>query len=208
MTEDEARKLLPQYADGLLKPEQARELEEVLAQSPALQSELVEIEEKSIPLEPLNKGESLELSEELLTEALAPLRPSRSARIRLSDAMQDVHRHAEYVANTLPERGWKIFRLSFGLVSTLIALVLWLMYPRTSRSQDAHVVYILNFGVFAIGILFLMLGSLLARAEALVIGAISQKDVKPTRLEVLMLEVFGIVSVLSAGILYLYQGWH
>jgi hypothetical protein len=207
MTEDEARKLLPQYADGLLKPEQARELEEVLAQSPALQSELVEIEEKSIPLEPLSKGDNLGLSEELLTEALAPLRPSRSARIRLSDAMQDVHRHAEYVANTMPERGWRIFRLGFGLVATAIALLLWIMFPRTTRNEDGQIFYLLNFGVFMIGILFLLLGRLLAKAEALVIGAISQKEVKPTRLEVLMLEVFGIVSVLSAGVLYLYH-WH
>src|SRR4051812_41845366 len=96
MTEDEARQLLPMYVDGLLKPDQAREVEAAISTAPKLQAEFKTL-----------KAEANEVNA-LLNEALAPLRPSRSARMRVTDAMVDVHRRAEHVANTMPEKGWRI----------------------------------------------------------------------------------------------------
>src|SRR5258706_10779219 len=119
MTEDEARELLPMYVDGLLKPDDAREVEAVMANAPTLQSEFRRL-----------KDENAEVKA-LLNEALAPLRPSRSARMRLADAMVDVHRRAEHVANTLPEKGWRIFRYCFALVALLAALAAQRWFPRT-----------------------------------------------------------------------------
>src|SRR6266550_4460300 len=97
MTIDEARTLLSPYVDGVLDAGPARELETVLAASPDLQNEFKQLKEENA----------------LLKEALAPLRPSKSSRMRLSDAMLDVHRKASDVAEALPERGWRIFRLFF-----------------------------------------------------------------------------------------------
>src|SRR4051812_30626985 len=124
MTEDEARDLLPMYVDGLLRPEQAREVEAVLAKAPALQTEYKRLKEENLEVQ------------NMLNEALAPLRPSRSARMRLSDAMLDVHRRAEHVANTMPERGWRIFRFGLLVVTLLAAAVALKWFPRAPKLND------------------------------------------------------------------------
>lgn len=194
MTDDEARSLLPAYADGLLAPEQAREVEAALAASPQLQAELGKINEENA----------------LLTEALAPLRPTRSARMRVAEAMQlaaqDMHRHAQHVADTLPERGWRVFRLSFALVALAVAALLGHFRPLPPFIQgETYVLYYVTLGLFSIGILFLVVGNLLAHLEARAIGMVSQRELEPTRLEVLVLEVFGILSIVTAGVMYLLQ---
>ncbi len=97
MTIDEARTLLSQYADGLLAHEPARELEGVLARTPVLQDELKQIKEENA----------------LLEEALAPLRSSQSARMRLSDAMLEVHRQATNMAESLPNTAGAFYSAEF-----------------------------------------------------------------------------------------------
>ena len=194
MTEDEARTLLPAYADGLLAPKQTGEVEAALAASPRLQAELRKIREENA----------------LLTEALAPLRPTRSGRMRVAEAMQlaaqDMHRRAQEVAEMLPERGWRIFRLSFALVALGVAGLLGHFRPPPPFIEgETYVLYYVTLGLFAVGMIFLVVGNPLAHLEARIIGMMSQREVEPTRLEVLTLEVFGILSVVAAGIMYLLQ---
>lgn len=189
MTENEARSLLPMYAEGLLEPEKARQIEAVLDAAPSLKDELQKIREENA----------------LLTEALAPLRPSRSSRMRLSEAMMEVHRRAEHVANTLPERGWRVFRLCFALASVAVGFAALSTNPRMLDPENVLVFYA-TLCVFAIGVSFVLLGRLLAQAESRLMGLISRRRVEPSRLEILTLEVFGILSVLSAAALYVFAG--
>jgi len=196
MTEDEARDLLPLYVDGLLKPDQAREIDAAMAKAPKLQAEYKRLKEENAEVNAL------------LNEALAPLRPSRSARMRLTDAMVDVHRRVEHVANTMPERGWRIFRYVFALVSLLAAFIVFYRMPRGGGivRDEGLMLHYITLGVFMIGIVFLMCGRMLAELEARLIGKISSRDIEPTRLEILTLEVFGILSILASGALYIFQG--
>lgn len=194
MTEEEARKLLPQHADGLLPPEQAGEVEAALAASPQLQTEYRKLKEEN----------------ELLTEALAPLRPSHSARLRAVEAMQlvatDMHRRAQHVAETLPARGWLIFRLGFAIVALLLATGWSRMHPATALMADeVRLGHYVLLGLFAIGITLVVAGNILAQIEAYLMSLLSPREVKPSRLEILTLEVFGILSVLAAGIMALWK---
>ena len=190
MSETEARSLLPMYAEGLLEPAQAREVEATLDSAPTLKDELRRIREENA----------------LLTEALAPLRPSRSARMRLSDAMFEVHRRAEHVANTLPERGWRIFRICFSLASVALGLAAVTTTQMRALESENLMVFYATLGIFAIGVSFVLLGGPLAQMEARLLGVFSRGSVEPSRLEVLTLEVFGILSVLAAAALFVFTG--
>ena len=152
------------------------------------------------------KEDDTDFTDALLTEALAPLRPSVSARMRVSDAMLEVHRRAEKVANTLPEYGWRIFRLGFAFAALLGATVLMYFYPRVILNTDE--VYLMSYatsGVFIAGLCFLLFGRYLARIEALLFSVLSQRDLEPSRLEILTLEVFGIFCVLASSLMYWYM---
>ncbi|MCY3023307.1 MAG: hypothetical protein NTW87_30380 [Planctomycetota bacterium] len=192
MTDEQARKLLGPYADGLLGIQEAREVEATVAASPQLQAELKKIQEENA----------------LLTEALAPLRPTRSARMRVSEAMQqaaeEMHRRAQQMADSLPERGWRVFRLSFAMAAAIVGVLLAYFHPaRQVTDQETYLLYYATLGCFAVGVIFLLAGSVLARLEARLVSLVSKEEAEPTRLEILMLEVFGILSILTAGILYL-----
>lgn len=111
MTIEEARKLLTLYADGLLDPAQVHELEEVLARTPELQTEYRIIKDENT----------------LIAEALAPLRPTQSTRMRLSEAMQDVHRDSEELA----VRARRMSLIIMGVVILGLCCILlagWLYY--------------------------------------------------------------------------------
>jgi len=193
MTEDEARDLLPMYADGMLEVSQAREVEALVAKTPHLQVEVRKIKEENAEVHAL------------LQEALAPLRPSRSARMKISDAMVEVHRRAEHVANTMPERGWRIFRYAFALVALVGALLVSMKAPPPDPAKpEAIWLSFLTLGVFMIGVTFLLCGTSLANFEAKLMSAIRSREIEPTRLEILTLEVFGIVSILASSAFYLY----
>src|SRR4051794_16686500 len=113
MTLEEDRTPLTQYSDGLLPDEPPPEPAGVVEKKPSLPAGLKELKEENAMIE----------------EALAPLRSSKSARIRLSDAMLEVHRKATNVAEALPERGWRIFRLSFCFFALVGATLLAAFYP-------------------------------------------------------------------------------
>jgi len=194
MTEEEASQLLRLHVDGLLHPDQAREVDAALSASPELQAEFRNLKEEN----------------ELLTEALAPLRPSRSARLRVVEAMQlaatDMHRRARHVADALPERGWRIFRLCFAVLALFVAAMLGHFHPLPPFLPDeTRIGCYVTLGLFAIGIILLVAGDFLAQLETRFLSLVLQREVEPTRLEVLTLEVFGILSLLAAGIMYLWR---
>lgn len=187
MTIDEARALLSQYADGLLEPEPARQMETLLAETPDLRAELTQLKEENA----------------LLEEALAPLRSSKSSRMRLSDAMMEVHRKATNVAESLPERGWRIFRLSYCLLALVVASLLVQFYPPTPEALALRGTFILaTVGVFIIGLLFLLGGGVMAKAEARFTSAMSVQQNKPSALGVLLVQVFGAVTILGSFAMY------
>jgi len=59
-------------------------------------------------------------------------------------------------------------------------------------------------GIFCIGLVFVTGGSLLARLEARVVAAVSKGYSEPSRLEVLTIEIFGMLSIVAAVTLYFF----
>ena len=187
MTTDEARTLLPQYAEGLVKGSSVLELEVLLARSPDLQDELRRIKEENA----------------LLEEALAPLRPSQSARIRLTDRMYEVHRRAESMAQSLPVRGWRAFRLLFALAALGGATALVEYRPPSAQVVAEKGIFLYTIiGLFLLGLCFVLGGRCLARADARLKAGLTRDTFAPGTLEVLMVQVFGVLAVLAAMGMY------
>ena len=80
-------------------------------------------------------------------------------------------------------------------------------FPVQHRSENSVLFQYVTVGIFGIGMLLVLGGRVLAKAEYAVLGAVQHREVKASRLEVLLLEVFGILSVLTSAILYAYQFW-
>ena len=95
MTVEEARALLAPYADGLLDQAMAQEVEAVMARVPELQDEFRTIKEENA----------------LLAEALAPLRPTQSTRMRVSEVMLDTYKHAEESDKALLDQKSRIIKV-------------------------------------------------------------------------------------------------
>ncbi|HLX64309.1 MAG TPA: hypothetical protein VKX17_23755 [Planctomycetota bacterium] len=187
MTTDEARSLLTQYADGLLDDAPARELEGVLEKSPDLQAELKQIRDENA----------------LLEEALAPLRASKSARMRLSDAMFEVHRQATQMAESLPETGWRIFRLAFCFLTLVGATLLAAYYPPPAEVYVTKGMLLLSVVcVYVIGLTFVLVGATFARIETRLKSALTDRKKKPSALEVLLVQMFGMAAVISSFVMY------
>lgn len=140
MTVEEARSLLSYYADGLLEPEKAQELEALLAKQPELEAEYRTIKEENA----------------LLSEALKPLRPSQSTRIRLTDAMVEIHeRSAQEADREIAARKQRITHIVLlviilGLMAILAAAIFYHSYweqrktdrdrpPPYSRTEKGNV---------------------------------------------------------------------
>jgi hypothetical protein len=190
MTLDEARTLLPRYAEGSLEAAQAREVESLLADTPELQAQLRALKEE----------------EELLQEAFAPLRSTKSARMRLSDAMQDAHRKARRMAESLPEYGWRITRLCFGLLALIAAAALaYNSPPSESVLVQMPMFFYAIIGLYGIGLLFVLGGRTLSQWEARLLRKVAVPDAKPAALEVLTVEVFGVFAVLASLAMYLWM---
>jgi len=190
MTVEEAKGLLSQYADGVLEAEPAREIEGLLAQTPDLQKELTQIKEENWALE----------------QALAPLRPSKSARMRLTDAMIDVHRRAKHMAEALPERGSRIFRLFFSLMALGGATLLAQYRPPDAILLNGRgMLLMIVVMLFTIGLAFVLLGGSLARTEARLKAAMRGEQPEVSALGILILHVFGVLSVLCAFGMYLWM---
>ncbi len=192
MTEKEAFELLPQYTDGLLDDERSRAVAALVDGSPKLQMEVARL-----------KRESAEVGE-LLSEALSPLKPSRSARMRISDAMLEVHRRAENVANNMPARGWTFFRWVFTAVSVVIAGVA-ASVQRPAALDESVLLFYIGWVLYVVGVLLVLFGHSLADLEARFLGMVTREEPTPTRLEILMLEVFGVCCVIAAAAVFLMQ---
>jgi anti-sigma-K factor RskA len=108
MTVDEARKLLAPYADGLLEPEMAQEVEAVMARVPELQNEFNTLREENA----------------LITEALAPLRPSQSTRVRVSELMQDACQRSAEEDKALADSKWRIMKITIVVIVLGMCLIL------------------------------------------------------------------------------------
>lgn len=208
MSEDEAQKLLSMYADGLLEEDESREIEAAVEASPRLQRELERLQmlRKSGSFKPVSGRQSsmTPLSDELLAEALAPLRPSMSGRMRVADAMRAVHAQAQYVANTMPEGKWRMARLLFVLGSLFAAV--FMVYRNTNAeptfADQSMLYYYVTAIIYVLGLTLTLAGRPLAGVEARILGRISKRDTNPTRLEVLCVEVFGFCCIVVAGLMY------
>ena len=95
MTVEEARALLAPYADGLLDQAMAKEVEAVLARVPELQAEFKTMKEEN----------------ELLSAALAPLRPTQSTRMRVSEVMLDTYKRAEEADHALLDQKSRMIKI-------------------------------------------------------------------------------------------------
>jgi len=192
MNRDEIRLLLPLYADGLLDTAESAKVEAALAEQPELRAELQKLKDEN----------------ELISEALAPLSPSRSSRMKLSEAMQNIHRSAERVANTMPRRDWRIFRICFSALVIGGFVYVWHAYPlpvqEINGETTTRLTVPLVLGPFALGVAFLLGAEILAHGETWLMNKLLDKHVERTRLQVFMLEAFGITGILFAGILYLF----
>jgi len=208
MTEDETKPLLKSYADGTLPVERMKEVDAVLESSLTLREELKSLRAEAKPAH--DEGgittETL-LDDALISEALAPLHPSRSARIRLTEAMMNLHRQAEHAAKTLPEDKWRIIRLCFVFVTLLIATLLVYYYPRPitgGGADEKTLIAWADTGIFIMGLAFVLSGRVLVKLETLLVGMFSRREVKPTALEILTLEVFGMFCLIISGVIYWY----
>ena len=187
MDKDQARDLLGRYADGTLTPEESEAIKLLLAQEPRLEEELHRIRQEDL----------------LLAEALAPLRPNRSARIRLADHMKDVHARAQAMANSWPQRFWSYFRLVFGYTAIVVAGVLAWFF-----ALPGSPILLAASGItFVVGLLFMLVGRDLVRLEARVMSYIGGREIKPTHLEALTLELFGFCCILLAAVMYIWRIW-
>jgi hypothetical protein len=193
MNVDEARNLLPMYADGLLDSGTAQEVETVLAAAPDLQAEYQKLKEENA----------------LISEALAPLHPSKSTRIKLSEAMQEA---AEHVAHTIPARGWRIFRYIFAFVAVVffMALVTFvpLDRPRPMENSEIHdtlypIFYPVSLGAFLMGLAFILCAPFFTNIQIWIMTRIFRRHAEKTTLRLLLFEVFGMVCVVAAGMCYL-----
>jgi anti-sigma factor RsiW len=116
MTHDEVRRLLVPYADGLLAPEQAKEVEAILSKTPDLQEEFKSIQETN----------------DLLIEALQPLKPTHSTRMRVSEAMQDEYQRALQSDKAIADKKFRItgilmIVIGLGVLFILSAAVFYKM---------------------------------------------------------------------------------
>ncbi len=195
----EVREALSQYDAGVLGPAHAKDIEAHLRGCSGCAREL----------------EVLRSEDEMLSEALSTLRPDASFRARVARACLDLQVHAENVANTIPQRGWKIFRYALALLSVgyFVALSLYLSPPPVEDFSGQGVLqgertslFWVNLPIYLLA-LFLLLGSrLVAGVERWISGKLGgHPDLGPSRLEVLTLEVLGICGVVAASLFhYLY----
>lgn len=203
LTCDDVREVLSQYVAGTLSPETTAILDAHLETCDACARVLI----------------SMRQEDELLSDALSELRPNASFRAKVSNLCTEVHKHAEGLANSIPTRGWAIFRWSFAVVglAVFLGVSVWSM-PQSEAlnvpgadpvaAADRSFFFWINGSVFAMA-LFLLLGSnLVNRIENWVASKIGNRPERgASRLEVLTLEAMGICGVVTASlILFLIRG--
>ena len=76
----------------------------------------------------------LRAEDELLVEAVSDIRPDPSFRAKVGQVCSEAIRHAEWVANSLPERGWALFRWGLATLAVVHFIVLSLLLePPTTQ---------------------------------------------------------------------------
>ncbi|MCW8131178.1 MAG: zf-HC2 domain-containing protein [Planctomycetota bacterium] len=193
----ESRELLSQYAAGSLESGLTDLVDRHLEGCDACARELI----------------AMRKEDDLLTEALSDLKPNASFRARVSDLCEQVHRSAEGIANSIPQRSWTAFRWTFAALSVAIFAGLSLIKPpqpealnivgaESIASADRTYFFWINASIFALA-LFLLLGStLVSRLEGWIgrkVGHANERGA--SRLEVLTLEAMGICGVLAASVI-------
>ena len=123
MTIDEARALLSSYVEGRLDPTLKQQVEAAMVRAPQLREELQELQEEN----------------ELFSEALAPLRPSQSTRLRVCEEMVDTHKQAEEAERVLRKRKLRIMRVVILLILAGLCLILVaaLIYINIKKGQQS-----------------------------------------------------------------------
>lgn len=193
----EVHELLSRYTGGMLNTQQERAVDAHLETCAACAREL----------------RSLRQEDTLLAEALAGLKPTESFRARVS-LMAEIRRQAEAMADSLPQRGWTIFRWLFaagaGLYFVLVAH--YFNEPAMPETFTGNVLpeggYAqlpwVNLTIFALAI-FLLLGSRqVAKVESYLSARLGGRlDTGPSRLEILTLEALGLCGIIAAGVFHL-----
>lgn len=194
----EVRELLGQYANSALPEELALDVERHLEHCGACFAEL----------------KAMRAEDELLSDALGDLRPDPPLRAKVARACGEVHRRAEEVANSLPERGWAIFRWGLALLSVCHFVFLSVMLEKgpeviNSNAPEAINELIesrslyqwLNLTLFLLALFLLIGGRLVAAFESWLSSRLGKRpDPGPTRLGVLVLETLGILGVLATSL--------
>ncbi|MCZ7647393.1 MAG: hypothetical protein M5U26_19410 [Planctomycetota bacterium] len=194
LTTEEVLDLLPSYVEGTLPSHLTAEIESHVARSPVCAAEL----------------KKLRAEEDLLVEALSELRPDPGLRAKVAAACEDVHRRAERVANTLPERTWAAFRWTFGLLSVAVFTGISLVLSPASPTEELFdfgqamgqvlPLFWINITLFMLSLFLLIGGRLVAALEARLSGR--THDPAPSRLEVLTLEALGVLGLLATTVFH------
>lgn len=194
----EVRELLGQYANSALPEELALDVERHLERCGACFAEL----------------KAMRAEDELLSDALGDLRPDPSLRAKVARACGEVHRRAEEVANSLPERGWAIFRWGLALLAVCHFVFLSFILkeplkPDPAGAPDSFAALVqsqslyewLNWTLFLLALFLLIGGRLVASFESWLSSRLGKRpDPGPTRLGVLVLETLGILGVLATSL--------
>ncbi|MBI3831368.1 MAG: zf-HC2 domain-containing protein [Planctomycetes bacterium] len=196
----DVREVLSQYAAGSLSSETTSNLDAHLETCDTCARELIAMRQE----------------DELLSDALSELRPNASFRAKVSNLCTEVHKHAEGLANSIPMRGWAIFRWGFALVglAVFLGVSIWSMPQaealnvpgaETVAAADRSFFFWINGSVFAMA-LFLLLGSnLVNHLENWLAAKIGNRPERgASRLEVLTLEAMGICGVVAASLILLF----
>ncbi len=78
----------------------------------------------------------LRAEDDLLTDALSDIRPDPSFRAKVGQVCTEALKHAERVANSLPEKGWAIFRWSLATLAVTHFLLLSLLLEPPGSIPD------------------------------------------------------------------------
>jgi len=200
----EAREFISQYAAGSLDEGTAKLIEAHLDGCDPCARELL----------------ALRREDDLISDALAEIRPNDSFRVRVSKLCGKVQQRAEGIADSVPQSGWTVFRWSAAVAVSVLFAVLSLRtpgpQPEALRIAGMDAVqdggggwfFWATASVFAMA-LFLLLGSTLVnRIENWIAARIGNRPERnATRLEVLTLEAMGLCGALAASaVLFFIRG--
>ena len=196
----QCKDLLSQYVDGALSAEHSGEVRSHVKTCKGCSNEL----------------RILQAQEDLLIEALSSIKPSASHRGRVARMCEDVHVKAEKVANSLPDRGWAIFRWGVALAAFTGFIFGQVVYGVPNKhpslsdlaisSGEISNLYRINALMFLVALAFLVQGHRVAQLKYWISWrwgkpSESSESVRamalgPTRLENVLLHGVGLLGVI------------